>query len=705
LPAGGQDDSDEEGEKRTLGAPRRSASASPAFLDTAGAVLGDATIASAGPRTASSSSSRGGVGCVCDDICGEKFDFLAAAFAGDGGGEEPSQMKRKKSKKPKDPVVLAQKRVLQRMRKEAKAARKARKRERKKLAQRRGVGQDVEAFLMRTVERLQAKAAEAMAEAARAAMVAAAAAAEERRGNSSGDLQAFLKRTRGRAADRSALADAAAKAQQAAEEAAATAQAKLEEFQERTKERLEQRMMSHFPQADGGVTGLRRRRIAIIGAGPVGLWAAVLLMQKHRFADGCGSLARWPDAPDIVIYEGRPQEKHCTRTDIRISLSPATCNLLNGRAKSKHFRTGMPVAEIEERLLKRLRRVAPQCKPIFGRPIDDPVDLAAEGFDCLLWAGGRRSLNDGVRKALRCGVEESENARVLVFQFKDMDAQGSVHYDLAHAASQATKWHGFKVLLRPGVKGVCDGWLWLFGLPPDTVAVKPANGLEPAATFDEAVRRVVEPQGTGAEALLGAAELFQSKIRSAECTARWVDAAFWAAERSVCDLGVLDGNYAGTPLILLGDALCGKPFYTGTTLNGHLKDVAAMIDEVDWIHDGAPMATTRWQAHERRYQEDVRRGIMDRRGAFASGAGGGAAVAAAAAAPAPPPPARQSPLSPTREPSGRSIVPAIAQIATSAPKPGAQLSPSLLRTTSLPRLATPPCGPDSGKPQLAAVCG
>lgn len=105
------------------------------------------------------------------------------------------------------------------------------------------------------------------------------------------------------------------------------------------------------------------------------------------------------------------------------------------------------------------------------------------------------------------------------------------------------------------------------------------------AAQTQAVRRVVEPEGSGADALIVAAELFQSKIRSAECTARWVDAAFWAAARSVCDLGAL-GDCAGSPLVLLGDALCGKPFYTGTTLNGHLKDVAAMVDEASRVRLG-----------------------------------------------------------------------------------------------------------------------
>lgn len=194
------------------------------------------------------------------------------------------------------------------------------------------------------------------------------------------------------------------------------ANARLEEFRRKTEERLSMRAASQFPQGEIGER--QRRRIAIIGAGPVGLWAAVLITEKYRYSDGLSGGGRWPDAPEIVIYEGRPQEKHCSRTDIRISLSPATCNLLNSRAKSKHFCTGMPVAEIEERLLKRLKKIAPQSRPIFGRPVESPVDLVSDGFDCVLWAGGRRSLDDGLRKALRCEAEVSEAARVLVFQFK-----------------------------------------------------------------------------------------------------------------------------------------------------------------------------------------------------------------------------------------------------------------------------------------------
>merc|ERR1712151_1186578 len=80
-----------------------------------------------------------------------------------------------------------------------------------------------------------------------------------------------------------------------------------------------------------------------------------------------------------------------------------------------------------------------------------------------------------------------------------------------------------------------------------------------------------------------------------------VNAAYWSADRAVCQLS------CGCPLLLLGDALCGKPFYTGSTLNRHFWDVAALIDEVEWTHDGQSWSNERFEAHDGRYQTAIRR--------------------------------------------------------------------------------------------------
>lgn len=524
----------------------------------------------------------------------------------------------KASKKQRDPVAAALRRVRLRKSREAKAARKARKRERALARQRRGAGEDKEAFLERTMQRLRVRAAEAMAEAARAA-VASSMAEHPPRGAVT-DVQAFLKRTRGRLADRGSMADAAdaaAQLAQAAEAAAAAAGAKLEEFRRQTEARLQHSALAAFPQVHLG----DRRRIAIVGGGPVGLWAAVLIAQKYRCMEVCHSLARRPDAPEVIVYEGRPEERHQARKDIRIALSPATINLLNSRTrgKSKRFYTGMPVADIEGALLHRLEKIAPKGGPFFEHPIEDPAGFAAtEGFDCVLWAGGRRSLSDDLRCALGCELQQSDVERVLVFQFSDLEVGGDVNSDLATAAQQAARWPSFRVLLRPGVEGVCAGWLWLFGLPGDALRKPPPQDAGPGSSFREALVQVLDTSSPGASAVLAAADTFQQRIRPRGCTARWVDAAFWSSSRTVCDLGDLDSRAEGCPIVVLGDAACGKPFYTGTTLNGHLRDVAAMVDEIDWTHDGGPFGCSRFWGHEKRYQAEIARCAQyERRSAMA----------------------------------------------------------------------------------------
>ncbi|CAJ1420942.1 unnamed protein product [Effrenium voratum] len=94
---------------------------------------------------------------------------------------------------------------------------------------------------------------------------------------------------------------------------------------------------------------------------------------------------------------------------------------------------------------------------------------------------------------------------------------------------------------------------------------------------------------------------------------RFVDASFWSSDRAArCLTNALTGEACQlqdppVPLVLLGDALAGKPFYTGSTLNRHLWDVAHLIEEVEFAYDGQRMEVSRFSAYERRYQECVRR--------------------------------------------------------------------------------------------------
>ena len=398
--------------------------------------------------------------------------------------EEPTE--KPKKKKSLDAAALAARRVCKRLRQERKAARKAKRKAEAKAKKRRGFGADLEAFLVKTKERLDTKACEAEAAAA-AALVAEAEASREKRSTGAAnathatgamDLRSFVARTRERLAERSELEKATEEARRA-KAAALAANVDLEAFRKECQARIAQRLLAKMPQVRGGVfdnavddlnwAGITRRRIAIVGAGPVGLWAAMLLAQKYRWTDGSGCARLRPDAPEVVLLEARTMESHCTRTDIRIALSSSTRAMLDQQTKSRSFTSGMPVAEIEDTFLRRWKKVAGQEAKIgYGSSITDPAELCQTGqFDCILWAAGRRSLSDCFRKDLGCEVKTGDSQRVVVFQVQELqgaDAWQLGSLDLSGAAQQAGRYPGLRVMLRPGFEGACACWLWVFGL-------------------------------------------------------------------------------------------------------------------------------------------------------------------------------------------------------------------------------------------------
>eukprot|EP00747_Dinoflagellata_sp_TGD_P032198 gnl/TRDRNA2_/TRDRNA2_135814_c0_seq1.p1 gnl/TRDRNA2_/TRDRNA2_135814_c0~~gnl/TRDRNA2_/TRDRNA2_135814_c0_seq1.p1 ORF type:complete len:617 (-),score=96.50 gnl/TRDRNA2_/TRDRNA2_135814_c0_seq1:134-1984(-) len=519
-----------------------------------------------------------------------------------------------------DAVFQARKRVRLRVLEEVRKARKAKRKERKHAAMKRGASANVEQFLARTKERLESKLNEShMKQEPEASILMS-----PRRG-ANADIAAFSSVTRQRLAEKPTRASAEEVAREAEEsaKAAEAAREKVDAFRKQTRARVVCRLWAKLPQvADGHVAAdlllaepaaalFARRRIAVVGAGPVGLWAALLLARKYAHIDG-KSRVRRPDAPEIVVLEARPETSHCSRLDIRIALSSSTQTLLNQRARTRCFSSGMPIAEIEEALLHRWRKIAPTADITFGQSVDDPGQFAVSGaFDCVLWAGGRRSLEEARRRALGCTARVGTTERVLVFQLHELvagDVWQRATADLTGLVRQAARCPTLRVMLRPGVGGACAGWLWIFGLPDEAANAAPAGaaaagGSPPSplvSSLDVALDAVLDDTLACGGGLRAAAEALQQRLRPSTCTARWVEASFWSSDRVVCDL-------AGCPLVLLGDAACGKPFYTGTTLNRHFWDVAALVDKVDWVHDGLPLGCGRFEGYEAHYQHELQR--------------------------------------------------------------------------------------------------
>ncbi|CAE7349030.1 APK2A, partial [Symbiodinium necroappetens] len=374
----------------------------------------------------------------------------------------------------------------------------------------------------------------------------------------------------------------------------------------------------------------RRRRIAIAGAGPVGLWAANLIMLRHarrvqRPAAGNGAVAakaakasgfiRSKDAPEIVIFEQRAEEDHCSRRNVRITLDAHTVALLNKHTKSKRFESGMALAEIESILLDQWRRLGGSNSIRFGSKTS-PEEIAAEAdWDLILWAGGRRSLDDATRAEMSCDLHVGESEEVLVFEMRNFtpgksaasvkiqELEQLAAVDLtfcARSAGAATGACGeqcspsslsYRIVLRVAQdaattppKPLC--WLWFMGLPEELKAAKEKLGRgkpKPcesilAALENELSRLGFSPDGPSwiPQILAAAASLQEKLLNPAETTVRWVDASFWSSTHAVCAAPAPGPTGKRAPFLILGDAAMGKPFYTGTNLNVHFTEVKAL---------------------------------------------------------------------------------------------------------------------------------
>jgi len=267
----------------------------------------------------------------------------------------------------------------------------------------------------------------------------------------------------------------------------------------------------------------RRRRIAVVGGGPVGLWAATLILLRHgrrvkgpaaetAAASGQHSWNSWvrtPDAPEIVVFEKRGEAEHCSRRNVRITLDEQTVALLNKHTNSRCFVSGMALAEIERILLDQWRSLADGKSLMYNSPVDSPVELTSSGdWDLVLWAGGRWSLDNELRQDLGCSMHVGDSEDVLVFEMRQFSHQQRssaaqqvrlqdlaqlAAVDLASVARQAAlavlpadagSICPYRVVLRfareagsKRNKGPPIAWLWLLGLPEElTAAGKSAAG-------------------------------------------------------------------------------------------------------------------------------------------------------------------------------------------------------------------------------------
>ena len=453
-------------------------------------------------------------------------------------------------------------------------------------------------------------------------------------------------------------------------------------------------------------------RIAIVGAGPAGLWLAVLIARKHStlvYGANGPRIVRNSNAPTIDIFEARRPfggdgdggaKAHGER-QVVLAITQATEGLLNrnlvgvsaAHCGTHAFAPTSRIGELERLLAAEFERYAAAGfgKLQYGTPLDNPDELheASRGaYDVVCVGSGRRGAPDAWRaeRGMESIVEGTSMALILEFSGARTSSDHRLEAGVSRAISPA------QVFLRPGEKEGC-GWAWLVGLPaPLMEAIR--RGLERAGrgkqqhpSLSAALSATLalargsadggggggggvggggsissvggsgsigdsvgddhggshDHDGVGVGVGIGGSDdgaastslpgeiaaieglrLLDNSLRADSAAAGCAEGSYW---RSTSVIHAPAG--ARGPTLLIGDASCGRPFWLGSTLNGHISDLVTLANAPcwsawDWQADG--------EAPLRPYLERTRLRTQRKKNAAASLTHAASASAMAAAA-------------------------------------------------------------------------
>lgn len=348
--------------------------------------------------------------------------------------------------------------------------------------------------------------------------------------------------------------------------------------------------------------GTRPARIAIVGAGPVGLWTAILLARRYTTLSanslGPPRITCPPAAPKVDVLEQRSDTSGYGTRRIVLAIAIGTQDLLNKNLTSGRSLTAdhsfSPTCSInflEAKLRENFEQYAAAGfgSLRFGVAVQRPEHLFAEGYDVVIVAAGRQAMDDEWRQAHGCCVSTGNAEEALILKFQSSFACVGTHLSdkLARAIGG-----GLRIFLRPGATEN-QGWLWIMGLPAllaERVRVEllrlqtqgqslcPSFGALWGALGDDELLAVLGSEGTS-EILGQAMRLLDEALQPTEVSARVTTAAFWHSEAVTHRVQGADSDGW---LVLAGDVGSGRPFYLGSTLNGHLHDVVTLARDPPW---------------------------------------------------------------------------------------------------------------------------
>ncbi|CAE7192766.1 unnamed protein product [Symbiodinium pilosum] len=350
-------------------------------------------------------------------------------------------------------------------------------------------------------------------------------------------------------------------------------------------------------------------RVAIVGAGPVGLWVAVLLARAHArlFSTSSGfRITRLPGAPEINVFERRADDGGWGSRRIVLAMSNASQDSLNSRILSdkelsaRHcFAPTCSINLIESVLRQEFEKYAAAGFGAIhlGKVVEDPEVLLAD-HDVVFVATGRSWPGEGWRRGhgFELAVGQSDEALILKFVLQPAPELGKILQEVRSAVGRFEAPGLPMYILRPGASEE-QGWLWVLGLPADIIrhlrgAILEASQKDFAASHASqglklssflGVLTSVPPRKSRSKLVAGLRAAFtylDKHLRPCEVAPRITLASYWHSSEVVQRVQL--GSRTGW-IVLVGDAACGKPFYFGSNLNGHFQDALALLS-APWAH-------------------------------------------------------------------------------------------------------------------------
>jgi len=297
-----------------------------------------------------------------------------------------------------------------------------------------------------------------------------------------------------------------------------------------------------------------------------------------------------------------------------LAISTATQELLNrnlipvhsGADHAQHaFAPTCSITFLEQVLRENFERyvAAGFGRLSFGSHVPEPEELLAEGYDVVVVASGRQALADDwrARHDMAFSVGDSHQALILKYTTpagKGLHLRPHAESAIAHAAGSG------RVYLRPGAHED-QGYVWLVGVPMEMVTQfnvehGEMSGPTTFGSFGEALTALAAGDsterpasssggGAGGSDWLGAMmRLLDDKLHPVEVSARFTEASFWNSQKCTYRSSEPGAGW----IALAGDAACGRPFFLGSTLNGHIHDVVPLAHGASWSNwdsEGVPL--------------------------------------------------------------------------------------------------------------------